>query len=339
MKICLIGEFDDRLDEGMKNTSTHYYKELIKRNDVLKINIKEINHLEFWRNIYAYKPDIIHYLHGPTEKSFILLKLISKICSNPKTVMSAMNPSFSNSFRWFINFCRPDIVLVQSNNTQKMFLDLGLKTVFIPGGVDIEKYKPNNRDEKRKLRTKYGIDQDSFVILHIGPIKENRNIQEFISIKEKNNTVIIVGSKSAGIDPRLFNNLKDSGCIVIDKYLPNIEEIYALSDCYFFAAKYKRSSSGIKESSGIEIPLTVLEALACDIPTISTKYGGLEQIFTEKPSNLFFIDDSSEILEAINQIKKNDYKSSRELINKFSWSQIVNELEINYNNLLNEEIK
>jgi len=67
--------------------------------------------------------------------------------------------------------------------------------------------------------------------------------------------------------------LKKYGFRIIDEYVPNIEEIYNLADCYVFPT--------FKRHNCIDMPLSVMEAMACNIPVISTKFGGLPKIFKE----------------------------------------------------------
>jgi len=57
----------------------------------------------------------------------------------------------------------------------------------------------------------------------------------------------------------------------MDRYIKKIEEIYQLSDCYIFPITF--------EGGGISILLSVLEAMACNLPVVTTKFGGLPAIF------------------------------------------------------------
>ena len=50
-------------------------------------------------------------------------------------------------------------------------------------------------------------------------------------------------------------------------YIPEVEDIYRLSDLYLFLAE--------SDTAAIEVPLSVLEAMACNLPVICTPFGGL----------------------------------------------------------------
>ncbi len=113
--------------------------------------------------------------------------------------------------------------------------------------------------------------------------------------------------------------LDEAGVIVIDKYLEAIEEIYQAADCYVFPVS--------SETGSIETPLSVLEAMACNLPVVSTRFGGLEDLFDSSAScaeaGLILIDDLQGLGEAIAQVSANPIARTRELGQKYSWDSIA----------------
>jgi len=65
---------------------------------------------------------------------------------------------------------------------------------FLPNGVNTEKFKPFNQDLKDELRKKYNIPHDSYVILHVGNIRKDRNLSVFKKLKQEDIEVVIVSS-------------------------------------------------------------------------------------------------------------------------------------------------
>lgn len=258
MKICILGNITGNIDEGMKNVTYNLSKELSKNYNVLVLNPLEVLSLDFWKSIRDFKPEIIHYIPGPSIKSFILVKLLSLHFKNAKVIMSAPFPKLSSFSKRFIYLFKPDLMLVQSEATEKMFREKKFNTKFFPlSGVETERFIPCSKSTKKALREKYGIDRDAFVVLHVGHIKEGRNIKIFKDIqKDTGNQVIVVGSTSTDVETSIYQDLKKSGCKVYTDYIETINEIYALSDCYIFPVMDKHNS--------IEIPLSVLEAMACN---------------------------------------------------------------------------
>lgn len=327
MKICLLGEYLENLDEGMRKVSFHLAQELAKDNFILKTNFKKSLSFSFWKELKAFNPDIVHFIYGPSIKSFILLKLISLYCPTSKTVMSAMHPSISNKFHKFIKILTPDIILTQSNETESLFKSLDLKTEFLPCGVDIRRFEPVSTIRKRELREKYRVSNEKFVILHVGPIKRGRNVQVLKEIQNDLNQILLVASLSTGIEKDVVDELKENGCLILDEYIDKIEEIYALSDCYIFPTHVKN------KSNSIEMPLSVLEAMACNLPVITTKFGALPRTFKEG-EGLFFIENENQILGALNLIYTGIDARTREKVYDFSWTNMTSKLTGIYERIL-----
>lgn len=327
MKICLIGNYSGDLDEGMRNTAFYLSKELSKYHQVLPSNVKKVFFRDFWREIKEFNPQIIHYIPGPSVISFIIVKALAFYCKDVKTVISATHPSHFFFSKNITAFIKPDLVLTQSN--EKMFIDLGCKTEFLPSGVNIEKFTPVSKDVKEKLREKYRIDKEKFVILHVGSIKEGRNVQLMEKLQKGNNQVVIVGAISTGIDQRICEQLKKSGCLVWAKHFKNIEEIYLLSDCYIFP------TSPTNKINSIEMPLSVLEAMSCNLSVITTKFGALPRLF-ERGDGLFFVENENNIFTALEEIKNGAMVKTREKVMSYSWRDVGNKLEEIYYNLIGE---
>ena len=57
------------------------------------------------------------------------------------------------------------------------------------------------------------------------------------------------------------------------EYITHLEEIYALSDCYVFPTTDRRYC--------VEMPLSVLEAMSCNLPMLTTRFGALPGVFEE----------------------------------------------------------
>ena len=338
MKICLLGEYSENLDEGMRKISVHLSKELSKRHSVLTLDLRDVAAKNFWKSIKSFNPQIVHYIHGGSSRGFILLKLISLYCSGAKTVTSIMRfPTFS---KYTVSFFKPDLILVQSYEVEKDFKREGCKTKFLPcGGVDIARFTPITSVVRSKMREKYRIEKEKFVILHIGSIKYGRNVQLLEELQNDDNQVLIAGSTSTGIDWKVYQRLVDAGCLVWTKYIENIEEIYALSDCYVFPVVLKKDNMGRAVADSIEMPLSVLEAMSCNLPVITTKFGALPRVF-EEGDGLFFAEKEDDFLTALDKIKNGVIKvKTREKVLPYSWGNIGKKMEEIYLGLVGGENK
>lgn len=336
MKICLLGEYSGNLDEGMRKVSHYIRKELSKYHEVLALDLRSVFHRRFWRSIRLFNPQIIHYIHGGSPRSFVILNFISRYCPNAKTVITIMrfNP-FSKYTLSLFNF-KPDLILAQSSETEENFKKLNCNTKFLPcAGVDLEKNKPIPTSDKIRLREKYGINEDKFVILHVGSIKSGRNVQLLKRFQEGENQVVIVGSTSTGIDRKIYSYLKKSGCLLLTQFFEHIEEIYALSDCYIFPTILKKDFLGKTIADSIDVPLSVLEAMAHNLPVITTRFGALPRMFKEG-DGLFFVEKERDFFDALNEIKNNINPKTREKVITYSWENLGKRLEEVYSMLVNE---
>ncbi|MFX0135428.1 MAG: glycosyltransferase family 4 protein [Candidatus Hodarchaeota archaeon] len=327
MRICIIGDCTGNLDEGMKNTTFNLFHELSKKNEVQLLNPRNVFSKDFWKSLKHFNPTITHYIMGPSILSFTIVKCIGVYCKNTKTIMSITHPQFLVSNK-LISLLKPDLTLVHSTDREIMFRKLGFKTKFVPNGVDVNKFRPVSHEIKMKYRDRYGIEKDKFIILHVGNIRKGRNIKVFKKIQQENNQVIIIGSTSVKVEKDVYKDLINSGCLVWVKYFKNINEIYALSDCYVFPV--------VNRVRCIESPLSVMEAMACNLPVITTRFGMLPRLFNKK-NGVTFVKNEHDIIDEVRKIKNSNIKiNTREIVSLYSWGNICNNLEKVYVNLLEQ---
>ena len=317
MRICFVAYFNDqngRGDLGTKNVARALANEISKKHEVLKIDIRDTGS---WKKAKAFKPDIIHFVLAPTTLGFIASRLLTLYCDKAKVIMSAPNPTLSS--KWLISHLKPHVILIQSAESESFFQNLGFKTRFLPNGVDTNRFVSATSEVKEKLREKYKINNKKFVVLHVGPVIRERNIERLIELQGENTQVIIIGRKP--FDSGLLAEIQEKGAVVITDYISNIEELYALSDCYVFPTDPKN------RGACIEIPLSVLEAMACNLPVISTEYGALPRVFGDKIKFESFknIADSKRKIELI----KNGVTRIEmcEIVTSLSWENIGRRLE------------
>ena len=324
MKIVFLSNYSGLLDEGMANVSYIIFKNLQSKFDnLLLLNIKNMG-LDFWRKVLSSKVDVVHYFPGPSLKGLLLVKLIQML-TNCKTVISATQPRLPEIkyFRMISMFLKPDIVLVQSKKSEIFFTRLNYKTKFIPNGVNLDKFVHLEQEEKKKIRKKYGFNENDFIILHVGPLKRGRNQYALMRIPDVK--VLLVLSITNPSDDLDYKELKNENVIIWKRYIPNIQEVYGLADVYVWPS--------IEEFNGIEIPLSVLEAMACNLPVITTRYGALDRILQDG-DGLFFIDKPEQINELILKIKNNNSGiATRKQIGSLSWENIAHEIANVYDDL------
>lgn len=344
LKICLVS-YSGGTDEGIRGVTTHLTKELAERHEVKHVDLRTIHSLKQWREVKNFHPQIIHYIPGPSIFSFIIMKVLKLYCPHSKTVMSAINPTFhgfhsifhgpSFALSWlfqnFIPLLKPDLLLVQSHETEEMFKRKNCKIEFLFNGVDTEKFRPVSIEDKARLREKYGVGKDKFVVLHVGTVKRWRNVQMLGKLQKGNNQIILIAGSFSNVGKEVYRSLEQRGCLVWRRYFEDIWEIYALSDCYVFPV--------VNKAGSIEMPLSVLEAMACNLPVISTRFRALPRVFKEG-DGLIFVDKEEDFIDTLEKINETDTNiKTREKVLPYSWKNIGKKLEEIYLELIDGESK
>jgi len=335
MKICLISEdLASPLDEGLKKFSFSLMKALSKQHHVLGMSKKGLSqggfqieargmnklllNLNLRRTIRKFGPEVICYIPSSsgTFFSFLRARMLRWYWKKARVILISLQPrSFSPLAARWIPRLRPDVVLVQSHRTARALEQLGVPADVLPSGVELDRFSPVSQDQKQRLRRRYGVSTDAFVLLHVGHINDNRGVRLFNLLQGHQGTqVLLVGSTSTSQDDRLVRELERAGIRIMRDYIPNIQEVYQLSDCYLFQVS--------SQNAAIELPLSVLEAMACNLPVITTRYGGLVDLFPEGDGFLF-AESPEEVAQKIALVRAGPPSRTRALVEKCSWERVL----------------
>jgi glycosyltransferase involved in cell wall biosynthesis len=332
MKICLLGDFSQDLDEGYKNISHYLATQLEKRASVLRLNVKQAATPGFWRAALRYRPDILHVLAQPTSASLVLLRALRLARPRAKAVVSALRTDryfpdgrISATQRLVLALARPDLVIVQNERASELFSRLGCAVSSLPNGVDLERFKPASPAQRRELRLQHGLSPQAPVVFHAGHLMPSRNLLALRPLAEAGIQVAVAGSLYMGTNQDYIQQLEAAGFRLFKGYQPQVEQLYALADCYIFPPG---------PATSITMPLSVLEAMACNLPVLTTRYSGLAQAFT--PNESFrFLDDEGQLLATVQElIAERERSTTREMVRPFSWERIGQQLEAYYKELI-----
>jgi len=329
LKVCLIGSFSrDLKDEGHTNIGVYLAAQLKKRCQILKLDGYKVLHHDFWKDLRHFAPDIIHFVPGVTIQSFAFLRML-KLYTGAKTIISAVNPRLRPLTWKLVPLIKPDLMLNQSYEIEKLSTLLRVRTQFLPNGVDIDKFVPITHDEKMLLREKHGIDKSKFVILHVGHLTEARRLEPLCQLNSSDQQVLIIGSSYMKTDRIVLETMTKGKCLVWQTYFENIWEIYQLADCYVFPTP---------QNKAILQPLSVLEAMSCNLLVVSTKLDGLNRIYLPgEVKGLFYMDEISELKPLIKEARNCAHVETRQAVLPYSWGSIANMAEDIYRQMSNQE--
>lgn len=337
MRVCLVGDFSGTPDEGMKNISKTLLEFMSIENETVSFSLRALLSKSVTKKVREFSPDIIHYMHGPTIKSLAILKLIKlRLGGNTKVVVSATRPYFSSWVRWMIPLVKPDLVLSQSEVFELFFQSKGCRTSFIPNGVDCRKFSAVGINEKQRLRTELGLPLATKIILHVGHIKTNRRLEIFKEIQQLEGVqVVIVGGTDQISENVLKDDLQDAGIIIIHKFLEDISKVYKAADLYVFPIKDNGGEmpSSYNQLGAIDLPLSIFEAMACNLPIITTRFGALPRLF-DSSSGFQYVDEVTEIVPAVESFDTSPASDTRSKVLRYDWPQIVQSIEQEYQDVL-----
>lgn len=143
------------------------------------------------------------------------------------------------------------------------------KLVFIPNGVDIKKFSPGKSNIKNSFK-------NNKVIIYFGRLHFQKNVHmlirsfKYIRNKIDNVKLVIIGD---GPD---FNALKKMSAeygddVIMTGYLPKDEDL----------VDYLRGSDvAVFPSRGENASLAIMEAMACELPTISSDVGNARELLS-----------------------------------------------------------
>jgi len=325
MRVCLIGDFAGDPDEGMKNVARYYARRLSEQDVVVrKLHVGDVFSFNFFESIVTFDPDIVHYIPGIGWRNIVLTRLLMAL-SGAETVISAIHPDVTALPDTLVRSIGPSMVFTQDTTLAKSLSECGIEVTRLPNGVDLHRFRPLPEEERRGIREDFGLPTDKFLALHVGHITQDRNLGPLLRLQRSGIQVVVVSSDHFDTNGTLANRLHNAGVMTIDGYIKDIERLYAATDCYVFPTT---------QGDTIQMPLSVLEAMACDTPVVTAEHPGLIQWFDEG-EGLFFTDTNEELVAEVDRVRRESPQcETRRKAEQYSWDAIVKNAVNEYRTLL-----
>ena len=284
----------------------------------------------FFKNLNI---DLIHSFHyGPDYSEALSAKLAGIPWVYTK---KNMNWGGKSKNGWKLRSMLSSHIFFQNIDMKNLFFN-GYKNIsFVSRGVDVKKFFPSKKNTY--LVNKYDIQQNEKVILtvaNLSPIKGiDILIKSFTKLSYKHNFIrlFIVGHKDSSYGRSMeleAENSPFSSKIHFTGKVNDVIKYYSIADIFVLPTI----------SKGEGCPVSLLEAMACDIPSIASNVSGIKDIMSPFPELLFSANKSDHLAEKVEGIIKGEGKEKNiyreHIINNYNINMEVSNHEKIYRNLL-----
>lgn len=244
----------------------------------------------------------------------IRIWILSRFCKD-LSVLISMHDNIDKLSGFLLKNSKAKLFVLSESAYKDFKAFTGERVVHIKTGVDTEKFVPVSNEKSKELKIKYGFSLDKPVVLHVGHLNEGRNIDKLLNISEDYQVLLVTSTltkneQNADLKNRLQSK---SNIIIIDDYVPDIQEIYQLADVYFFPV--------VTTGHCIDIPLSCLEAAGCNLPVVTTSYEAMNEFKGKK--GFYHIDSFENINEIIKNALSVNKTSSRESVIEYDWNNAI----------------
>jgi L-malate glycosyltransferase len=310
--------------------------------------------LKLSRVLREQKIDIVHAHDDKSSLYAFLLKLINpriKImytahcyCKFTRADFSSLNEymlfHMRKAARYFLLARSNRPILAVSEAVRRNLIEDGLSSddvVTLHNGIDTHHWQRSNI--KQTLKTEFELPQDAFLIGTVARIAYEKDFPTFFkvaeSVRQKYHKVwfVIVGDGEGNELEKAKQRAYDCGVIdyvFFTGHRNDLLDVYASFDLFLMTS--------ISEG----LPNTILEAMAMEVPVVSTSVGGVSEVVLDRKTGfLCSYKDVSGLANDIGQLIENKdlrqtfAKNSREHICKhFSFDERVKKMEMLYKSFI-----
>jgi glycosyltransferase involved in cell wall biosynthesis len=230
------------------------------------------------------------------------------------------------------------IVVLSEYTSKKLQRTYGLapsKVKVIPGGVDLERFKPSG--DKASIRARLDLPEDKFILFTVRNLVPRMGLENLISALEiaqngHKDLLLVIGGEGP-LEPELKEQVRRCGVEELVRfagYIPDedLPSYYQMADLFILPTT---------ELEGFG--LVTVEALASGLPVLGTPVGGTKEILAKLGSDHLFDDSATQsiangILNALNgwakdrAIYENISQACRKVTEQhYSWDNHVGKLE------------
>jgi glycosyltransferase involved in cell wall biosynthesis len=309
-----------RIQEYDSSTIVVSYDRKPRQSDIhLKLNKLFLNK-SLISLIRKNKQSVLYIPFASNTKASALRTLFLSLYTGRKVdVLFVLRFSMSVSTKYILKLSGARIIAL-SEEAYKFYDSQIGKAVYLKTGINTKQFIPVNAEKKQELRKKYAVEDGKRVLLHVGHLKNGRNIDKLLNVSEKYHVFLVVSSVTESEkDEELRKKLNNRPyTTIIDSYLEHIEEVYQMADVYLFPVQQCENC--------IDVPLSVLEAASCNIPIVTTNYGELKAFNKEKGFRFISQFDNNSLNSALDEMSSMKNINNRESVLEYDWDNSVERL-------------
>ena len=291
MKILVVGHYKKYPSEGMEVITSAIVNTL---QNEFSANVQSRTSREVilgLLEIKRFQPELVVFTHGPGKGVLVLSRLIHSLVPAASIFWVASRPTLAKCPTWLLRYTYVDHILTGRRYAELMQIEghrnCGLHDIII--GIDFDRLDICGGDRQSSRDRLLGkvADTSTPLVIHVGHIRHNRGLEQLMEIKKimgQEVEIVVIGSPSLTVDQDLLDKMISSGVFVYREYIENLSTYYRCADCYVFPADPQIGGA-------VDLPLSVIESLACGTPVISSRFGVLNKVIKKFQGIIFCAHD------------------------------------------------
>ncbi|HZO46468.1 MAG TPA: glycosyltransferase family 4 protein [Xanthobacteraceae bacterium] len=167
----------------------------------------------------------------------------------------------------------------------------------IPNGIDVERFKADPI-AGQAIRKEFGIPDDAKLIVFVGHEFRRKGLAPAVAAFERlggNFRMLVVGSDN----PAPYRKASVGDRLIFAGSRYDMTEIYSAADLFVLPTSYETFS------------LVCMEAMACSVPVLATRVGGIEDYLEDGVNGFGITEDPDDIAEKIQRVLSDELMLAR----------------------------
>lgn len=169
----------------------------------------------------------------------------------------------------------------------------GDRVVYIPNGIDVERFHPSHRKNRPRILADLGIDPDSPVILFAGHEFERKGLDLAIRALARAAAparLLVVGDDDPARYRALADGLGVSERVTFAGRREDMPDLYGAADAFLLPSRYE------------SFALVCIEALATGVPVVAPRIGGVEDYVIDSANGFLVEREADPIARALDRL-------------------------------------